>query len=280
MKIVPLNTLAKTAGRFIVKNSSVILTTTGVLGIVTTAALTYSATKKSETVISDAEFRRYSEWREEAEENEVYVEMDKKEHFKLVWKYYIPVVVSIIISCGSIIGAQVVSAKRQNAMAAIAAITESTLNEYQKKVIESIGEEAEHKIRESAYANRDKKIIENKSNLPALYSKPQITRHGDQLFFDELTGIQFYSDPIFIKNKENEFNRQIMLDGKLYLSDVYNLFDISYGYSANDYVWKADSEQDFIEFIIGSRTDENGYCYNTLDYSPRPYQENYFWQRY
>lgn len=177
--------------RSLVKHSPEILTGIGVAGLVTTSVLTGKATLKADRIIKDV--------KSELLYNEEDSNLTKTEVLKLVWKYYIPPVLTGVSSILCIIGATSVNSKRNAALATAYQLSQNALVEYKEKVIETIGEKKEKNIRE--------KIVEDKINdNPVSKSNVIIMDKGNTLCYDVVSGRYFESSIDTIKRAVNNVN--------------------------------------------------------------------------
>src|SRR5213075_1850897 len=114
------------AGQFLEENASSILTAGGVIGVTMTAVLTGKASYKAGQLIQQ-------------EEERLEVEMSTTEKVKMVWPSFIPPVALGAATIGSIVAANMMSAKRAAALAAAYGISERNLREYKEKTLEKLG---------------------------------------------------------------------------------------------------------------------------------------------
>jgi hypothetical protein len=184
----------KGLGRFVEQNSTHILTGIAITGLFTSTVFAIDATPKAVEAI-----RKY-----ECETT--------KEKIKVAWKFYIPTAASVIITTVAILGANTINERKKAALVGLYSITQSTLNEYRQKVVETIGEKKEQVLRDAI--DQDK-----------VFANPQthviITGSGDVLCLDALSGRYFQSDIEKIRQKINETNRELMLEGFISLNDFY-----------------------------------------------------------
>lgn len=126
-----------------------------------------------------------------------------KETFKIVWKLYLPVVLSTGISIPCIIAGNRISSKRTAALAAAYAFSETALHQYQNKTKELIGEDKEMEIREEVVKDSAKRI-ESKEII--------LSGSDEQLFLESLTGRYFKSTWNDIQKACNELNEEALCD--------------------------------------------------------------------
>lgn len=138
-----------------------------------------------------------------------------KEVLKLTWKMYLPVAVSTLASVPCIIAGNRVSSKRNAALAAAYAISETALREYQDKTKEIIGEEKEKEIRTAIAQD---KVDKDKESKEIVFDNDE-----EQLFYEPLSGRYFKSTWNNIVKAVNELNEEALgsVAGGYYLNDLY-----------------------------------------------------------
>lgn len=199
------------------KHSPEILTVAGIgLGF-TTVILAVKATPKAMELINDAKMAKMENQLDDGVKvDDLDDNLNVLETAKLVWKPYIPAVVTGTLSVTCLIGAQKVTARRTAALATAYKISETALKDYKDAVIETVGETKEKAVRE--------KIAEKKVEQTPLNPNQVIaTGKGSTLCFDAWSGRYFYSDIEVIRKAENVLNRRMMMDmsGYASLNDFY-----------------------------------------------------------
>jgi len=187
-------------------NSPVILTALGVTGTITTAYLAVKATFKAAEMILDEETKPPGYIKKEHKEP-----FDTKAKAKLVWKLYIPAVVTGAATVTCIIGANYIGTKKAAALAAAYSVSERALDEYKAKVIERVGEVEEKKIRDEIEQERQE-------------SRPLVTfleSNNDVLFLDAFSGRYFKCNKETIRRALNDINYQILHSDSASLSDFW-----------------------------------------------------------
>lgn len=184
-----LKTLVNKAGGFIHDNSSNILTILSIIGVGGTVWTAHQDTLKAEDVIYQEKPR------------------DTKEMVEMCWQCYIPTGITALSTIGCIIGSHYCDARRAQALSSAYILSQTTLQEYQKKVIERIGKNKERQIREEIAHDRVEKAT------PVLYSQGAIdaldTGHGKTLFYDVPGERYFLSDINYIKAQVNDLNYEV-----------------------------------------------------------------------
>lgn len=127
---------------------------------------------------------------------------------KYRWKHYIPTAISATTTIGCIVGGHYCSTRQKEALASAYLLSQTTLQEYQKKVIERIGKNKERDLREEV----EKELAEKKAPL-AICSQGMVdaieTGHGKTLFYDIPGERYFTSDINYLKSQVNDLNHEV-----------------------------------------------------------------------
>lgn len=183
-----------------VKHSPEILTGLGIAGMITTTVLSVKATPKALQIMAEEQERRKFEG-----ETEEYELLPAKDVVKLTWRCYIPAAVTGVASIACLIGASSVNTKRNAALAAAYALSDSTLREYKEGVFKSIGEKKEHTV-------CDKVSEEKVKSNPVITTEVFLTEKGNTLCYEPISGRYFKSDKDKIMRAQNDLNKDILSD--------------------------------------------------------------------
>lgn len=197
-----LSKITQDVGKFIAKRSPEILTGLGIAGMLTTTVLAVKATPKAMILI---------EKKKEYEQVDKLTAMDT---IKTTWKCYVPSAVTATMSTLCLIGASSVNTKRNAALATAYSLSETALKEYREKVVETIGEKKEEKVRDAVA----KDMIEKH---PVKDSQVIITDKGQTLCYEPISDRYFKSDIESIRRIANDLNRQMFSDMYVSLNDFY-----------------------------------------------------------
>lgn len=247
------------------KHSPEILIGFGIAGMITGIALTVPATVKALRKIDEKKKETFIELEEEGNlgdlETHEDVELTKIEVVKATWTCYIPTVVTCAASTACIIGANKVNLKRNAALATAYKLSETALTEYKEKVIETIGEKKERKVREEISKDRLKKDpVGNKEII--------ITGNGKTRFYDAMSERRFESDIETLRKIENDLNLRMRDEMRIKLNDVYSEIGLSQIPLGDSVGW--DIENGYIEMVFDSMIDTDGTPCIVLDYLTRP----------
>lgn len=224
------------------KNAPTILTIAGVSGLITTTVLAVRVTPKALELIEEAKKVRKATDQPE--------EMTKLDVVKTTWKCYVPVAVSGTVSAACIIGANSINGRRNVALATAYSLSESALNEYKNKVVETIGEKKEKElIHDEIMKDR---IKEN----PPKNNQIIVVGNGDSLCYDALTARYFRSSIEKIKGAINDLNYTMMTEMYIKLNDFYEAVGLPYAEVGDYLAW--DIEDGKIEPILTSQLTDDG----------------------
>ena len=212
-----LNTSSKELGRKLVQNSPTILTAMGVAGLVSTVAYTIKGTIKAVDILhNEAEFKFEAWEKETGEHRSAYPDavFTTQEVLMLTWRPYIPAAIMGVTTIACIVGSNHISSKRNAALVSLFTLAETTLKQYQEKVVETIGEKKEELIRGQIAQD---KIDANPPEQKAII----LTHHGSMLCYDALSGRYFYSDVETLRKAMNDFNARLMREMSMSLNEFY-----------------------------------------------------------
>lgn len=189
------------------KHSPEILTGIGIAGMLSTTVLAVRATPKALMLIEEK--KREKKFAGEQPE------LTKVEIAKTAWKPYIPAAVTGVASVACLVGASSVNARRNAALAAAYALSESTLADYKEKVVETIGEKKAQEVKDAIAKDR----VEND---PVSRKEVIITDKGETLCYDALSGRYFKSDIEYIRRAVNNLNERLLFDTHISLNEYYD----------------------------------------------------------
>lgn len=188
---------------FLQKNSPLILTCVGSIGVITTSVLAVKATPKALGLIKDAEY-----------ENDK--KLTKFEIVKVAWKPYIPAILSGVTTIVCIFGSNYLNAKSQKALISAYAVLDNSYKQYREKTKELYGEDADDKVIQSIAEDMEKPIpVED-----------------EMLFFDFQGMRYFYSTIHKVMQAECILLQELAATGTASLNNYYaaiGLTEVDYG---------------------------------------------------
>lgn len=245
----------------ITKHSPEILTGIGIAGMVTTTILAVKATPKALALLQEAEIEKVdNQVREGIAPDDISDKLTPVETVKATWKCYIPAAATGAASIACLIGASSVSLKRNAALATAYTLSETALKEYRSAVVETIGEKKEQIVRDKVAQDRIEKN-------PVSRNEVILTKKGDTLCYDHISGRYFKSDIDQIKRAINILNRQLLSEMYMSLNEFYDELGLDHIGIGDELGWNV--EDGIIDPYFGSQIADGTPCI-VLDYSVAP----------
>lgn len=193
------------------KHSPEILTGIGIAGMLSTTVLAVRATPKALMLIEEKKReKKFAVIKDGGDP-----ELTRFEVVKVAWKPYIPAAVTGVASIVCLVGASSVNARRNAALAAAYALSETTLADYKEKVVETIGEKKAQEVKDAIAKDK----VEND---PVSRKEIITTDKGETLCYDALSGRYFKSDIEYIRRAVNNLNERLLFDTHVVLNEFYD----------------------------------------------------------
>lgn len=209
-----MNNLLDTLKMFAKKNGPTILTCIGSVGVVITSVMAIKATPKAIVLLEDARDEKGND-------------LTKFEKVMVAGPAYIPTIIVGTSTIACVFGANILNQRQQAALMSVYALLDSTYKEYQSKVVDLYGEEADSRVKKEIAKDKclgDDKLVDN-----------------DALFYDEFSGRYFESTNAKVLKAEYETNKKISDHGGACLNDFYRALGLGptrygdrLGWSVND----------------------------------------------
>lgn len=243
-----LASVAKSVRTAMKKHSPEILTGIGIAGMITTTIMAVRATPKALILIKERK-------------NDLETDnLTAIETIKTTWVCYIPAAVVGTISVFCLVGASSTNLRRNAALATAYTLSESTLKEYQEKVVETIGEKKEQSIRDEVAKD---KLVKNPVREVILTEKG-----GNTICFDVISGRYFKSDIDQIRKAVNELNRKMRDEMYITLNEFYYEIGLDGTKLGDDLGWNIDNG--YIDLDFSSHLDANSTPCLVIDYRVAP----------
>jgi hypothetical protein len=214
--------ICKKALKLTADNSPTILASIAVTGSVTTAYLAGRASFKASRILAEQDLAA----RLNDEDG-----LETREKLELVWKLYVPTVLSGAATIACIIGSNHIGNRRAAAMAVAYTLSEKAYTEYREKVIETYGENKERAI-------RDKIAQDHVTKDPV--SSEIVMVSGDVLCRDDYSGRYFTSSVEKLNAAKNDTNAQVINDFYASLTDFYYRIGLSRTSVSDEFGWNVD----------------------------------------
>lgn len=181
---------------------------------------------------------------------------------KLVWSYYIPPILLETASILFILDSHKASRDSILALSAAYLNADTVLKTYKEKVIETIGEKKEKEIHDAVLEDRIK------AN-PVGSNEVILTKSGNTLMFDVLSGRYFESDIETVRQKINDLNRRMRDDWCISLNEFYDEIGLARVEITGEKLgWNID--RGYIEVYFGAQVADDGRPCIVLDYAVAP----------
>lgn len=185
------------------KNKPLLLTIFAVAGLIATAVEVAYAKPKADAVIKK---RHENRTKQETKVEEI------GKDILVATPVYLPAIATGAMTIGCMVGSYSESAKRTAAYATAYTLTETKLKDYQSKVIETLGEKKEQKIRNEVAAE---KVMKNPP--PEDY----IINDSDTLFYDTASGRYFRANIDTVRNAIATLNERLYSEMFISLNEFY-----------------------------------------------------------
>ena len=148
-------------------------------------------------------------------------------------------------------------------------LSQTTLQEYQKKVIERIGKNKEREVYDETL-----KEVANRQGVPAtIYSDGGMagevidTGHGNTLFYDVPGQVYFKSDINYIRSRVNDLNSEVRTEMYFDWNEIYYRWGLPMRKYGNEMIFDVDHP---LELKLDPEMMENGQVRILLDYELLP----------
>ena len=262
-----------TVGRALDKHAPEILTGVSCVGFAMSIVMAVKKTPEAVRLLDEKAFEKMKSYGDEEsvvrwEENErrfvdptYYFEiLQPTEILAATWRCYTPMVVMAGLSIGGILVANHVNSSRNIALAGAYSMIERNLENYQKKVVDILGEEKNEEIREE--------IAKDELAKTPFKGDPMIVaNNGEHLVFDSITGRYFRSDKETIRSAMNDFNQELIGGVYMDLNEWYRHLCVPPIKIGDDVGWNSDR---LLEIKFAGAIAENGEPCIVLDYYSLP----------
>lgn len=226
-----------------------ILTGIGIAGMALTTVIAVKQTPKALQLLE-----------EKKQEKQVY-KLKPLEIMRTTWMCYLPAFILGGSSIACLLGASAIHNRRNIALGAAYAISESALKEYQAKVTETIGAKKEQAIRDEIAKD---KIRKHSVNNQVVF----LTQKGNTLCYDAVFDKYFKSDIDLLKKAENELNRRMRDEMYISLNDFYYEIGVKQIPIGDDLGWNIDDG--YLDLHFSSQLADDGTPCLVMDYHIAP----------
>lgn len=183
------------------------------------------------------------------------------EEAKTVLPVYAPAIISGGLACGCILSSYYISSKRTAALATAYELANSSLVEYQRKVVERIGEKKEEEIRHEIHEENIKK------DPPSDEYRNELVYTDGYTVFKDFAGRYFRSNVDKIRRAEKVIADRLVTEMYVPLNDFYWELEIGPTEIGNDLYF---SVEDGIDAVMDPIKNTDGNTITFLDFLSRP----------
>lgn len=198
------------SGHYLSKNSPTILMGLSLAGVISTAFLTHKAAQRAQT-----DFLNY-------EIQGPVSELTIKEKTKLVWRHYVPPVLSCGATLAFIVAGNSVHNKRQAALITAVSLGETAFQEYREQITETLGKGKEQKARDELIQKKVTKADEA-GKFDGFVLKPDTQ---DQYVWDSYSSRPLVSSVEKLNKAANELARDCINHDYVTLNQFYSAIGI------------------------------------------------------
>lgn len=134
---------------------------------------------------------------------------------RVCWKYYIPTAALTLGAVGFQLGAESKHSREYAALASVCTLSETAFREYKEKVVETLGEKEESKVREAIAKDRMEKD-------PVTVREIHYTGNGKPLCYDRLSARYFNCDMDVIDAAVITLNYRMLDEMYVSVNDFYD----------------------------------------------------------
>ena len=231
----------------IAKNAPTILTITGITAMASSTYWAVKATPKALALKEKAEVEKNKKagtFKGDKVNN--WIPLTKMEIVQTCWRCYAPAFITGVLGAACLIGANSMNLRKNAALAAAYALSETNFKEYREKTLEEVGEKKEEKIRNAV---AEEKITKNPVNTSTVLE----TGNGDTLCYDAICGRYFKSSIEKLKSALNELNMELVQDGYVSLNQYYDLIGLPDGMLGDDLGWSINDNHSTVQLDLSAQ---------------------------
>lgn len=218
----------KKAGNTCKDNSSLLFAIGGVIAAGVTVVLAIKESPKVKLKMADATIKKEEEIRkdlpEDKKDKEIKVTLSTAEKIAIIFRCCWPAIVSGSLSIGCTVLSQRAAGKKIKAARMAADLAQNELTNYMASTVKKVGKKKADEIQEdadiSAYKKEATKVNKNGK-------QEVIVGKGDQLFYDKIMKIKFWSSIDKIQRVRNDINARVLEGEFVPISEFYEDLDVN-----------------------------------------------------
>jgi len=218
------DTAVKSVGLFLTRNSSTILTSLAVVGVVSTAVLAVRGTPGA--------MKSVEKLKDESPEH------SNLDMIKVVAPHYIPAAVTGTVTIASIISAHSISSRKSAALASAYSLVDRSFMDYRKKIAETFGAQKADKASED--------VVNDRIRANPVGSELYLIGEGEVLCYEVLTDRYFKSSAEKIRRAQNTLNARLLdgIDFGIPMNELYSLIGLNLTGMGDELGWNQEARLD------------------------------------
>lgn len=229
------------------KNAPTILTMAGITAMASSTYWAVKATPKALALKEKAEVEKNKKAGTfKGDKVNDWIPLTKVEIVQTCWRCYAPAFITGVLGAACLIGANSMNLRKNAALAAAYALSETNFKEYREKTLEEVGEKKEEKIRNAV---AEEKITKNPVNTSTVLE----TGNGDTLCYDAICARYFKSSIEKLKSALNELNMELVQDGYVSLNQYYDLIGLPNGMLGDDLGWSINDHHATVQLDLSAQ---------------------------
>lgn len=242
--------IGKTVLGFLTNNSTTILTTTAVVGVISTSVLAARGTPGAQSAVDDIPSE----------------DLSKLEVVKAALPHYAPAIISGVLTVGCIVASNRISSRKNAVLVTAYTIAERTLYDYQNKVVEIMGDKANEKVMDAVAKDR---IAANPPEKDVVF----FMNERESLFYDSITGRYFHSNVEKVNKAANEINYEMIHGDPQSLSDFYSKIGLPITSHSDTVGWNVTR---LLEIHLSPHISEDDKPCISVEYKTQPFM--HYWK--
>lgn len=215
------------ATRYLRREGPLLLSISGMIGVVATAVLVAKAEPKAMKIREGMHNERVNDYRPEP---------TKTDYFKATWKVYIPPVLVGTATIACIFASSFLNQKRQVSIASAYGLLNETYKQYRSAAKEVYGEDADTKIQ--AQIAKDSYVHAEDILGSAYVYTPDLDPNSEKILCYDMIGQRYFRSTLAaILNAEYHLNRNLALRGTASANEFFEFLGIDKIESGDEIGW-------------------------------------------
>ena len=258
---------------FLKKHGNKILMGLSCAGVVGTAVVAVRQDRLAQTEINDIEADKLTNSKDIRTIARSDWEIDKKEKYKIYFKYHIPTALMGIGTITCILGSGYFNQRTQAGLISAYGLLNESFSDYRRKNIELYGADNHKKILDELAIERAKSVdiySMGAFSCSDLQASSLANQYPKELFYDEYSKRYFESTLPAVIEAQYHINRNLILGAPVILNDWYSFLGLENTIPGNELGWFMCDDYCWIDFTNEEKqlADGTRYISICMDYEP------------